>query len=199
MSRSESEIKYNSVLCSLVKGDVAIDCGANVGNITDKLSMNGATVYAFEPNPYAYNVLKKRFSKRRNVKCIKSAVWDHNTIMKLYLHEMADADQVAWSTGSSLMSSKSNVRNDKYITVKVIDLIEFIENIKNRVKVLKIDIEGAEVEILEHIIRRNLYKKIDYTIVETHEDKLPIITKRMDQIRKDIIKKKIDNIKLDWI
>src|SRR5215213_9742927 len=35
----------------LKPGDLAIDCGANVGEITARMRASGATVYAFEPNP----------------------------------------------------------------------------------------------------------------------------------------------------
>ena len=41
-------------------GDVAIDCGANLGAITRIMARGGAEVHAFEPNPDAYAVLKAR-------------------------------------------------------------------------------------------------------------------------------------------
>lgn len=45
--------------------------------------------------------------------------------MKLYLHENSD-DEVLWTTASSLLDFKENIRNDKYVDVQVADLSEFI-------------------------------------------------------------------------
>ena len=36
-------------------GDLVIDCGANVGKVTDYFSSKGATVIAFEPNQFAFS------------------------------------------------------------------------------------------------------------------------------------------------
>ena len=83
----------------LGKDDVAIDCGANVGSITELLSKSGATVYSFEPNPYAFKVLQDKFSNIQNVHCLQEGVSDKESVMKLYLHENSDEDEVHWSTG----------------------------------------------------------------------------------------------------
>src|SRR3546814_4183293 len=39
-------------------GDIAIDCGANVGRFTRPIAEGGATVHAFEPNPDAFAELR---------------------------------------------------------------------------------------------------------------------------------------------
>src|SRR5215471_19231611 len=43
-------------------GDVIIDCGANIGDVTSLFARAGATVYAFEPNPLCFSILSRRFS-----------------------------------------------------------------------------------------------------------------------------------------
>ena len=48
---------------SLQAHDIAIDCGANVGKITQFLAQQQATIYAFEPNPYAFQVLKDKIHR----------------------------------------------------------------------------------------------------------------------------------------
>ena len=35
-------------------GDIIIDAGANVGDVTSKCARTGATVHAFEPNPVCF-------------------------------------------------------------------------------------------------------------------------------------------------
>ena len=181
------------------KGDIAIDCGANVGEITQYFYDSGATVYAFEPNPYAYEVLKNRFSGMKNVHCIPKGVSDSNGIVKLYMHENSDDDEVYWSTGSSLLEYKGNVSSEKYIDVGVVDLCEFIESIKQRVKVLKMDVEGVECAILKKMIEKGITNNIDHIFVETHEQKIPELAAETNHIRELIAKNNIRNINLDWV
>src|SRR5262245_60438695 len=96
---------------SLQAHDIAIDCGANVGKITQFLAQQQATIYAFEPNPYAFRVLQEKFADAPHVHCLQKGVLDCNGVFPLYLHENADRDQIYWSTGSSLLACKSNVAN----------------------------------------------------------------------------------------
>jgi len=182
----------------LGKTDIAIDCGANVGNITQHLCKSGATVYCFEPNPYAFKVLEDRFSNMQNVHCIQKGVSDKESMMKLYLHENSDKDEVHWSTGSSLLSCKGNVLNDKYVEVEIIDLTEFVDSLNHRVRILKMDVEGVECAILNKFISSGVIDKIDYAFVETHDHKIPELKEETDAIRELIKQKRIKNINLDW-
>jgi len=84
-------------------GDICIDCGANVGTITELMSKHGAIVHSFEPNPHAFNVLKEKFKDNNNIYLYNKGVWDRNTKTKLYFHEHSDDDEVMWSTGSSIL------------------------------------------------------------------------------------------------
>src|SRR3546814_4893063 len=43
-------------------GDIAIDCGANVGRFTRPIAEGGATVHAFEPNPDAFAELSRNLA-----------------------------------------------------------------------------------------------------------------------------------------
>ena len=182
----------------LKKSDIAIDCGANVGEITQHLAKFGATVYAFEPNPHAFKVLQDRFSDMQHVHCVQKGVGDKNSSMKLYFHKNSDKDEVYWSTGSSLLAFKGNVLADKYVEVEIVDLCEFIETLNHRVRVLKMDVEGVECGILEKMIHTGLINKIDYAFVETHDHKIPELKAETNAIRELIKTRKVENINLDW-
>ena len=180
------------------EGDIAIDCGANVGNVSNYLCKSGATVYAFEPNPHAFKVLAKRLSKYPNAHCYRQAVLDHKTTTKLYFHNNSDTNELLWSTGSSLLHEKANVRQDKFIEVETIDLSEFIVNLQANVKLLKLDVEGVEHSILTKLINHGLHKKIEHIFVETHEEQAHHLQSATNEI-KDLIKSRnITNINLDW-
>lgn len=183
----------------LEKTDIAIDCGANVGKITDVMAQSGATVYAFEPNPYAFSKLEKRFAEMKHVHCINKGVMDHDDVMKLYLHENAGENQVYWSTGSSLLSFKGNVDEGSYVDIEVIDLCDFIAKLDRNIKVLKLDVEGVECEILTKMIETGLTERIAHIFVETHDEKIPELKEKTDNLRELIDKKRLKNIYLDWV
>lgn len=183
----------------LRKTDIAIDCGANVGKVTKQFARSKATVYAFEPNPHAFKILQEKFKDKPNVHCIQKGVMDRNGMMKLYLHTLSDQDPVYWSTWSSLLEFKRNMREDRYVEIEVVDLCEFIESLQARVKVLKMDVEGVESKILKKLIDTGIIHTIDHIFVETHDYGIPEIKSETDEVRALIGEKQIQNINLDWI
>ncbi|MGD8415259.1 MAG: FkbM family methyltransferase [Candidatus Latescibacterota bacterium] len=178
--------------------DVAIDCGANVGNITEELCRHGATVYAFEPNPHAYRRLKERFSEIENVHCIPKGVYDRNDTVKLYLHENSGQDELHWSTGSSMLDVKNNVLKEKFVETPVVDLSEFVESLGEKVKILKLDVEGVECRIVTRLIKTGVIHKIDHVFVETHDHKTPSLKRETDDLKKLIKSERIKNVNLHW-
>ena len=171
--------------------DIAIDCGANVGDVTALMAKNGAAVYAFEPNPYAFEVLNERFKDNPNVHCINKGVMDKPGKMPLYLHEFHEEDDVKWSTGSSFLSCKSNVKEDDFVEVELVDISNFIAKLGKKVSIMKMDVEGVEYDILEKLIESGTIKRIKLLLVETHEEKIPEIRDKAE-----IIRSKIKSMKL---
>jgi len=178
--------------------DIAIDCGANVGKITQILARQPATIYAFEPNPYAFHILQEHFKDSPQVHCLQKGVLDCHGVLPLYLHENAETDQVYWSTGSSLLACKSNVTPDHYIEVEIIDLAEFIKSLHSRVKILKLDVEGVECRILRKLITENVIDLIDHVFVETHDHKVPALRRETEALRQYIRDHRLRNINLFW-
>ena len=108
------------------QGDIAIDCGANIGLVSEKLLEKGAIVYAFEPNPHAFKILQEKFKDNKNFHGINAGVSDSKDELKLFLHVDSEEDPVKWSTGSSFLEEKGNVDSDKYVNIPVIKLSDFI-------------------------------------------------------------------------
>ena len=96
----QPQLQFDVIFDSLKSGDICIDCGANVGTITSQMAAKGAIVYAFEPNPHAFKVLKKIFEGNKNIHLYNKGVWDRNTKTKLYLHENSDNDENKVSMGN---------------------------------------------------------------------------------------------------
>ncbi|MDB6155087.1 MAG: hypothetical protein JWL90_3540 [Chthoniobacteraceae bacterium] len=191
--------KHHAGVCAGLKaGDVAIDCGANVGDMTALMAATGATVYAFEPNPAAFGVLSARFKNATNVHCLNQAVLDRKETVRLFEHVRANEDPVYWSNGSSILEFKGNVDKGRWAEVEAIDLAEFIRSLKQRVGVLKIDIEGAECAVLERLIGQNLHELVDLILVETHDHKIAELRSRTDALRALIASRGLGHIRLDW-
>lgn len=191
--------KYIGSIYALNPGDVVIDCGANVGFYTTIMAWRGCRVFSFEPNPYAFEVLQRNTGHFKNVTLLPKAVSTKNETMRFYFHRNAYEDQVKWSQGSSLLASKENVDENSYVSVESVNLCDFITELQGDVKLIKIDIEGAEVEVLQEIIEREIYKQVDVILVETHERKIPSLKSAMREIHNLITARGITNIQLDSV
>lgn len=194
-----SYLKLVPILKNTGKDDLVLDCGANVGDITKKFADTGARVYAFEPDPVAFRILQNRFKNTANVTLINKGVWDRNTHLSLYTHKDGNEDEAAYTVSSSIIGHKVNIDAAKSHTIEVIDLTEFIEGLGRRVSTIKLDVEGAETEILKKVIQKETYRLFDAMYVETHETKIPGQKAELDGIRTDLKQKKINNIKLNWL
>jgi len=194
-----AEKKRRAQLCrGLGVDSVAIDCGANVGKITGWLANTGATVYAFEPNPYAFAELTRRLGGNPKVHCIPKAVSTKAGILKLYLHRRATEDQVLWSSGSSLLSTKGNINPASSVEVEVVDIGSFIRSLGSTVDVVKMDVEGVECEILNHLLDNGVDKVVKQFFVETHE-RIPELAEAVIALRQRLVVEGIRNINLGWI
>ena len=181
-------------------GDIAIDCGANLGVITRILAQGGAEVHAFEPNPDAFRVLTERTKRMPNVHRHQQAVLDHDATMLLYLHVNYALNPERFSARSSLIAEKRNVDERGGVQVAVIDLVAFIEKLGRPVKLLKVDIEGAEYAVLNGLIDRGVMDRIEAVFVETHAHSIPSLQPVDRALRKRIadlgLGAKID---LNWL
>lgn len=191
LERSEEVLKLNS-------DSLCIDCGANVGDVSSIFAKRGSKVIAFEPNSTAVKFLKQRFTDNANVVIYEQAVGCRNCRMKLYKYKFDKYDEFFFSQGASLADDKDDVNLQNYEEVEVISLSDFIEKLECRVNILKMDVEGMEYDILLDLIEKNLYQKIDYILVETHDRHISSIIPTGQKVRKLIETKGIKNINLNW-
>ncbi len=149
---------YDPMTDSIFRKKVAIDVGANVGLFTEYCLDRGfEKVISIEPNPLAANEFRKMHSDNPNV----------------ILHEMAltgDGVDVNLSVnpGNTLVSSISKSISDDTVTVKSETLDSLIERV-GEVDLLKIDIEGAEYDLIAKTSEETL-KKASNIILEFHDN-----------------------------
>lgn len=178
---------FRAALKSLRPGDNVIDCGANVGDFTVLLAATGATVYAFEPDPVAFEALSKRTAGMANVHLSDAAVSNQEGSAKLYFHEKRGVDALIASTGSSLVVSKTNINPVDYQEVRLIRLADFVAALGS-VKLMKMDIEGHEIEVLNDLIDSGQARKIEQSFVELHDRKNPHLSDETNRLRERIRK-----------
>lgn len=176
---------------------ICIDCGAHAGLISDILLHCGAEVYAFEPNLYLNAFLKRKF-KNQNTHLYQKAVGSKNYKTSFLIFQGR-----ALSQGNRIVSSLQDEETSQSYEVEVVDLCDFIDiNFVSKGKevyLLKLDIEGAEFEILEKLITQKLYQHIKFIACETHEYMFKDGEAKLKKIQKLIKSKNIHNIFLDWV
>ena len=183
----------------LNENSVIIDCGANIGDITSIFAQYGAKIYSFEPTTSTFSILQNRFSKHNNVKCLKKAVWNNNENLNFYHHELSEYNEIHWSNGNSLLKEKKNVNENDYEVVEAIDIVEFIKSLNQNIDLIKIDIEGAEIEVLNHLIDSEVISKLSKILCEVHDKKYKFLKPDTDKLREKIKRFNLSNkINLDW-
>lgn len=182
----------------LSEGDVAIDCGANVGVITREMALRGAVVHAFEPDPVAFAELQKNVSGFAGVNLHQLAVAAAPGKMPLFFREERSQNEVLYSVGSTLLAGKTDVCKENFCEVQVVRLADFIRQFP-RIRLLKMDIEGAECEVLEDLIREGLLDRCDLVLVETHEEWIPETIPRLQRIQQQLLENRYHQVHLNWI
>jgi FkbM family methyltransferase len=190
--------EFQQLLQKLTPTDIVIDCGANIGDVTNEFAKTQATIYVFEPDPYCFGVLQKRFNDCANVKLFNKAVGIEDGAIKLYRAENFEKDPEFLSQSSSVYISKKNISDLNPFEVEQIDFVAFVQALPKRVAILKIDIEGAEVPVIERLLDTNAIERIDYVFAETHEKQIPELAERTVALRKRIAEERHGNINLDW-
>ncbi len=180
-------------------GDVIIDCGANVGVITSKAARTGATVYAFEPQPVCFDIIRKRFARIPNVVCLNQGVMDKPCSLTLSTPVAhAQYDRIDTTVSASFFAA-SAVEVDS-VEVECIDLAKFILALDRPVRLLKMDIEAAEIPVLNHLIDTGAIDRVDLALVETHQRFSPEIAEATEALRSRISQLGLsEKIRLDWI
>ena len=60
------------------------------------------------------------------------------------------------------------------------------------------DIEGAEFDVLDHLLVSDVLPNVGDVFVETHEKRIPSLRERKDRLEQLMRKRGITNINLNW-
>jgi FkbM family methyltransferase len=85
--------KYRYMFGGFDEHNVLVDCGGNVGLITDIGLFLGMEIYTFEPSKAAFKLLKKKYDGNNRVHLYEKAVSDENTTLLFYSNVQELYDQ----------------------------------------------------------------------------------------------------------
>ena len=197
-SARPAEELFLKTISQLKGNSIALDLGANVGKISIILAKKAGKVYAFEPDPWAFQQLKNNISRYKNAHPIQAAAGTTDELITMYRKTNYENNPAVASQATSIYKNKSNVDPHNKIEVQQIDVIRFMLDLDRDIDIIKMDIEGAEVPILESLLNSSIAERIHYIFVETHEFKVPGLLERTDALRKKISKMKRPMIYLNW-
>lgn len=160
LSRAKELITHNSVVA---------DVGANFGNFTQKIATQCPvdTVYAFEADTHNFNTLHDNVASLKNVKIINAAVSDH--VGKIDVYEGNGTPETCNILGINSLQTNFTHKDRVRCTVPcaTMDYI-FLEKLKEPINFVKIDVEGAEVMVLDGC--KKIMKNVDHLLVEVHNE-----------------------------
>lgn len=169
-NKEQALAEFAARLARIGPGDVCLDLGANVGEVTVQLAATGALVHAFEPDPLAWGVLVQNLGHLPNVRLHNAAVAADPGTYRLQRPARFAEDPLQWTTSSRIVPEGSDGFNDPQgIDVEVRAFSDIVAGIGSRVALVKMDIEGSEFAILRRIFADPGSFNIDAIFCETHE------------------------------
>ncbi|PIR66477.1 MAG: FkbM family methyltransferase [Parcubacteria group bacterium CG10_big_fil_rev_8_21_14_0_10_36_14] len=169
--KTNSFLNHTFITNLINNKSVMLDLGANNGEFSKFIKrLYGGKIYAIEAIPDLYENTKEML----DVKSFNYCVSDSNKLCKIKVPENGCA------------SNKVNKINGEEIEVPGITLDKFLLDQQiNRVDLLKMDIEGAEIEVFESISKKTL-EKINQITVEFHDFLWPELKPKVKEIKKKI-------------
>ena len=191
--------RRSSKRSSRSEGMTCIDLGANVGIYAIKMAMGAGRVIAFEPDPWACAELRANVADLDNVTIVNAAAGACEKRVLLYRHPLFENDPASYSISSSVLAAKRDFTKENAVEVRQIDFIRYLEGLDEDIGILKIDIEGAEVELLECLFDRpDVLARIDNIFVETHEKGIPAHKQRINALYEKAQNIDRPSINLSW-
>ncbi len=170
---------------SLNEKSVVFDLGGYEGQwASDIFSMYLSEIHVFEPYLPYYNSIKSRFELNPKVNVYGFGLASTNKEMEIYVDD--DSTSLVKKTGLNSTIQLKSISD--FLTESQIKFIDLI----------KINIEGAEYELLEAIIENGLHLRMRNLQIQFH-DFFPDATEKVQKIREVIGKTHKPTYKFDFV
>ena len=158
----------------LNENSIIFDLGGYQGQwASDIFEKYCCTIYIFEPVPNFAKNIKQRFKENQKVHVYNYGLAGENKIEIIAISE---------DESSVFKQSKDSIK------IRLVNALEFLKK-KNIdiIDLMKINIEGGEYELLEHLIETGIIKNIKDVQVQFH-DFIPDAEVRMKKIQEELKK-----------
>lgn len=184
-------------------GDLAIDLGANVGDVSARLLTSGADVIAFDPDPWAVEKLQERFTDEPRFSLHNAAAGTKEGTIRLHRASNFENNEKNASVRSTILEGGRMIDDTNGFDVPLVDFPRLVGELittRGEIAFLKMDIEGAELDLLEAMHEANLFSSIRCTVAETHENKFKDLRPRYRALRQRFAEHYTpSHVNLDWI
>lgn len=148
---------------------IVVDVGGYTGNFSDKIvKLYNPQLIILEPVKTYFKILSNKYTNNKNVTLHEYGLSSKDSLQKIYIS----------NDGTSLIK-KSN----KYKKIKLVDAAKFFNKL-NAVDLVSINIEGAEYDVIERLIKTGVVKKIKFLQVQFHSFVPNSINRRKDLLKK---------------
>ncbi|HLN45958.1 MAG TPA: FkbM family methyltransferase [Candidatus Sulfotelmatobacter sp.] len=150
---------------NVLSTDFVVDAGAHVGVFSIKAATVASKVISIEPSSNNFKLLNYNIKSNhiKNITTVNTALGDYDGDTVLYLQP---------SSGSNSIVNTSAPNSVQAVVVKIRKLDSLIKELKiERLDFLKIDVEGAELNVLNGALN-TLKKYKPFVVMESH----PFIT-----------------------
>ena len=140
---------------------------------------NPYNIYAFEANPNSFEVASSHFVNNNRVKLFNTAL----------VRDLPQSGQIKLYKGSASLEDSIYRKQENFVEVPANKLSQIIEqeqiDLSQSINILRMNIEGAELDILEDLIENDLIKYFnafygmwdDMSKIDIHSDK--VLRKKM--------------------
>lgn len=155
----------------LTPESVVFDLGGYRGQwASDIFAKYRCAIYIFEPIPYYADFIERRFKKNDRIHLCRYGLANRSETIPISVREDA----------SSIFGKA------KGLEVKIVDIVTCLEDLKiGEIDLMKINIEGAEYDLLERLIEKDLIRRFKniqiqfHDFVENSEARMKAIQKRL--------------------
>lgn len=157
---------YDYYFIFSLNNPVIFDVGGHVGNFALAASViyKNSKTYVFEPILNTYNLLSENTGQYQNIEIYNLAIGDNNASCRMYF---ADNELDRSSFIKNNILKQENIKFQEVTMTKLSSFV-FEHNIP-KIDLLKIDVEGFEVEVLKGSVE--ILDRIKNIIIEVHVDK----------------------------
>jgi len=157
---------YNVTINPGVTSPTIFDLGAHIGLsvLYFKIKYPNSRIVAFEPNSNIFPILQENMecNNLTNVELHNTALGSKDEVRTFYIDNSGNN---AFSTGGFNKDAWNGTQTTTKIKVKCEQLSKYIAE---EIDILKMDIEGAETEVIKELIENDKLKYVKNILIEYH-------------------------------